>query len=98
MVFPAFGQGQGAWGPRSCQPTVLYVKPCTWGRGGILSFLPCNRCTLLACWWAVGSSGPCPALPRVYLGLFGALPGDQRGLMGTRLLWGWFRPDLQPGI
>ena len=48
--------------------------------------------TLAPCRWAS------PALPCVYLGLFGALPGDQSGLMGTRLLWGWFRPELQPGI
>lgn len=101
VVFPALGQGQGAWGPRSHQPTLLYVEPRAWG-GGHLE-LPSTQqgapsSPAGGLWAAVGPALPCPALPPVYLGLFGALPGDQRGLMGTRLLWGWFRADLQPGI
>ena len=64
MVFPALGQGQGAWGPRSHQPTLLYVEPRAWG-GGHLE-LPSTQqgapsSPAGGLWAAVGPALPCPA-------------------------------------
>ena len=63
-MFPALGQGQGAWGPRNCQPTMLYVKPRAWARGGHLELPSMQQVhpprLLVGCGqqWAL----PCPAL------------------------------------
>lgn len=71
------------------------------GVGGILSFLPQQGAPssplLVVCGqqWALP---PCPAPAPCLPGFVWSVTRRSERLMGTRLLWGWFRADLQPGI